>query len=193
MRVVGLVINREWSGNEIKVESAREVIELLRNEGLITNVQVLKSVYAALNELLLNILHHAYPYVSDGGEYPWKIEVLQKEQGFVSVSIEDCGISIPASVLKKINDIADANDYSDSSLILKAIDPLIRNRQEDEGRGQGLKSILSYVDRGSIVSFCITSRNGTFEYASTGIIDSGFTDTNFKGTRVEFTISEAQV
>ncbi|EHN8799376.1 hypothetical protein ACVGWG_16415 [Enterobacter asburiae] len=179
----------EWTGTEIGIESAVDIINVLEKDFGLTRGHVLRSTYRALTELLLNIKHHAYPSESGFVDHFWKIS-LRIEDKLIHLIVEDHGISIPVSMFEKIKsyklDVRDVN-YSDAELINKAVK--MSEDSQFKGRGMGLKSILMDVDEGSINAFLITSRNGHFEYSPVSNVSSENNFKSFNGTKVELIIS----
>lgn len=186
-----MLIN-EWRGDKIDIESARDVIGHIKNELNQNDRMILKSTYATLCELLLNIKHHAYPEQHGTPCHPWRIQLTKNDKNLLSIVVEDNGISIPVSILHKITPIAtDENDtqYSDSHLINEAIYPQIQHTSN--GRGQGLKSILNEIDR-CLISVFISSRNGEFIYPFNSKHLYTPPSSTSNGTRVEVIISEVK-
>ncbi|EOZ2733125.1 hypothetical protein ACQQX7_001524 [Citrobacter freundii] len=180
----------EWSGEEIGVESALEIINVLERDFGLTRGAVLRSTYNALNELLLNVRHHAYPSELGLDDCFWKISLAKRDDGLISIVVEDHGISIPVSMFEKIKSYKlnmHGVSYSDAELINKAVK--MSEVSQFNGRGLGLKSILMDVDKGSMIAFFISSRNGYFEYSPVSNVSSENNFKFFNGTKIEFIIS----
>ncbi|WP_288460606.1 ATP-binding protein [uncultured Enterobacter sp.] len=180
----------EWTGTEISIESAVGIINALEKDFGFTRGPVLRSTYNALNELLLNVRHHAYPSELGVVDCFWKISLVKREDKLIHIIVEDHGISIPASMFEKIKSYkldAHGVNYSDTELINKAVK--MSEVSQFNGRGMGFKSILMDVDKGYINSFFITSRNGYFEYSP---VSNGSSENKFRyfnGTKIEIIIS----
>lgn len=128
------------------------------------NERTLRAAFAAISELLLNISHHAYSdECTSQNDLNWKVVTSTLDDNLVSIVVEDYGITIPASVVRKIKLVPiDEAKLSDSSLIKEAVSPQIMKL--DNGRGLGLRSIVKSVENDDIDNFMITSRDGVFHY-----------------------------
>ena len=155
---------KEWKGTDIDLSCAVQVVNYLEEVVGCDNKRSLRSVYAAVTELLSNISHHAYPNKASGSlEGLWKVTASIQSNYSISIVVEDYGITIPVSIIRKINLKSDENNqYIDCDLIEEAVYQRIAS--STEGRGQGLQSIVRNVDQGNIEHLGIRSRNGYFKY-----------------------------
>jgi hypothetical protein len=180
----------KWEGNEIGPEIALKITEYIKENFKNTNTQILKSVYSCALELLLNIKHHAYPNKYEQKPCDlWNITISQLNQDIISISIEDEGITIPVSVINKIEVRAGQNReiHTDTSIIERVV--FNKGMVSEKGRGQGYSSIINDIDKKLITGIIIESRNGYYLYSNINLDIKRENIKTINGTKVEVFIS----
>lgn len=171
-----------WTGESFSPEVILEVISTLEDLPIM-HMGTSTALYEYLSEGMLNILHHAY----DSDELvKWEIQLTVQSKA-IYLSIRDYGKSIPVSFLEYLR-AQNVRGLNDSSLIHCAL----HKQNTLNGRGLGLSSILSYVDKNIFNSFRIKSRNGIFNYAQNNL-SMQEREITHKGTLLEISVDRAEV
>src|SRR3989338_6704341 len=115
--------NKEWEGTEVDLSCAIQIVKYLEDVFCYSDKLLLRCVYTAVTELLSNISHHAYAGKTiESTESLWKVAIYRQSNNFISIVIEDYGITIPLSIITKLNLKPDNGvEYNDTQLIEEAI------------------------------------------------------------------------
>jgi anti-sigma regulatory factor (Ser/Thr protein kinase) len=188
---------KQWAGSTVSPEALVEIVGYIQSSFPKVDIAITRDIYRVLAELITNVKHHAYPEDFKNTEgTDWKVIVSENELGIISLIVEDKGITIPRSVLRKLYSFHKSSQLgrkmmADDSLV---IDEAINQREVDKklvgGRGKGLLSITKLVDISRFNSLHIRSRNGVLNYYGTNkAIDLELQKTPLDGTSVEVRIA----